>query len=109
MRFEDKSDVVIDPTNLKPSFGDLEQSLIRQQRRSSEPLVSVGDDNAQMVGGNARMVVECAGIGARHRRRGLAGEHDNVPVRSDCRPRETGDHVPYNANACKGVSEVCDD
>ena len=27
MRFEDKSDVVIDPTNLKPSFGDLEQSL----------------------------------------------------------------------------------
>lgn len=76
---------------------------------TAEPLVSVGDDNAQMVGGNARMVVECAGIGARHRRRGLAGEHDNVPVRSDCRPRETGDHVPYNANACKGVSEVCDE
>jgi hypothetical protein len=27
VRFEDESDVVIDPTKLKPSFGDLEHSL----------------------------------------------------------------------------------
>jgi hypothetical protein len=36
MRFEDERDVVIHPTKLKPSLGDLEHSLMCRQRWSEQ-------------------------------------------------------------------------
>jgi hypothetical protein len=36
MRFEDERDVVIHPTKLKPSLGDLQHSLMRLQRWSEQ-------------------------------------------------------------------------